>query len=398
MIQIFKEKIKYIFLRIIGLTDIFTILTVLILFIIGILSVASATGFARGHYGNTITQLFSFGLSILALIATLFFDYNICKKHPIILFALLIIPLLIMIVIPSAGHTAYGATRWLKIGPIKLQFSEFAKILFILSFGAHIDKIQENDPDKVNNPLNLLLLILHALIPIALIMKQPDNGTALVFCTITVCMLFIAGINKKYVFSAMTFLLIMIPTFYFNILPKLPKYIQNRFFVFLNPSSDPMGAGYNVTMATRAIGSGEIFGEGLFKGSIVQAGTLPVAQSDFIFSVIGQELGFIGCIAVLCLYTFLIIRMISFLKKAKDSYGALIITGVTAMIIHHVIQNVGMNLALLPVAGIPLPFISYGGSALVSSMIGIGLIFSAGMYHHLIKDTIFIKNKTKDIN
>lgn len=359
--------------------DYISIILILILFTIGMFAIASATKAFAGDYGHIKMQLIAFVISIVAFFCIIVLDYTFFKSIAPYLYFLLIIPLLLLIAMPSLGHSTYGATRWFKIGPVQIQFSEFAKILFILTFAAHIDKVQEKGEENINKLLKLIPLAFHVVIPVALIMKQPDNGTALVFCFIAASMLFISGLRSKYIIGALVSGCIALPLFYFLILPKFPQYVQKRIFVFLNPSLDPLGAGYNAIIAKLSVGSGQIWGQGLFKGIQVQMGALPVKESDFIFSVIGEEMGFIWCAVIVVVFTLLFMRFISFAKTSTDHYGTLIIVGVTAMIVFHMLQNIGMNIGLLPVAGIPLPFISYGGSALLANMIGVALVFNAGM-------------------
>lgn len=209
-------------------------------------------------------------------------------------------------------------------------------------------------------------------------MAQPDNGTALVFCVTTASMLFIAGINHKYIIAGIVGIAAFLPVFFLVILPKMPIYIQNRFMVFLHPSKDPMGAGYNALIAKISVGSGGLLGHGMFGDYKAQLDLLPVKESDFIFSVIGEEMGFVFCSLIIIVFVVLLMRFLHYSRTAKDSYGALIIVGVTAMMAFHMLQNIGMNIGLLPVAGIPLPFISYGGSALLTNMVGVGFVLNAG--------------------
>ncbi len=350
-----------------------------VLFTIGMFAIASATKAYAGDYGHIRMQAIAFVLSIVVMVLILNIDYTALKGFSPYLYIILIIPLLLLITIPSLGHSTYGATRWFKIGPVQIQFSEFAKVLFILTFAAHINRIQEKGRENINKIRKLIPLFIHAAIPVSFIMAQPDNGTALVFCVIGASMLFVSGIDKKYIFGAITGLIAALPAFYFFVLPRLPKYVQNRIFVFLDPSRDPMGAGYNVMIAKLSVGSGGIWGQGLFKGIQIQMGALPVKESDFIFSVIGEELGFIWCAIIVICFMLLFIRLLSLARTSREYFGTLIITGVTSMMAFHVLQNIGMNIGIMPVAGIPLPFISYGGSALLTNMIGVGLVLNAGM-------------------
>ena len=211
------------------------------------------------------------------------------------------------------------------------------------------------------------------MVPIVLIIRQPDYGTALAFLVATVLMLFCAGLNKKYIIIALMTAIVLLPLLYFFI---LPPHAKTRIDVFLNPNLDPRGAGYNVIQSKLAIGAGKVFGMGLTKGNQTQLGFLYPKTTDFIFSVIGEEMGFIIAGTVIILYVILITKAMYIAKTAKDDLGAYIGSGIAGIFIFHMVENIGMTMGLLPITGVPLPFVSYGGSSLLTNMVLVGLLLN----------------------
>ena len=208
-------------------------------------------------------------------------------------------------------------------------------------------------------------------IPILLVIQQPDYGTAMVLIAIVVIMLFAGGLSYKYIIAAAVIVIVAMPLIYTYV---LPEHAKGRIDVFLNPEMDPQGAGYNIIQAKLAVGSGQLWGMGLLQGNQTQLGYLPMKPTDFIFAVISEEMGFVISVLVVVLFVVLIVKGFYIAKGAKDSYGMIIATGVTAMYLAHFLENVGMNMGLMPITGIPLPFISYGGSAMLTNFIGLGIL------------------------
>lgn len=254
---------------------------------------------------------------------------------------------------------------------MSLQPSEFAKIVLIITLAKIIDMFKKKE--TLNKPQNILLILLVIALPTFLIIKQPDYGTAMVLLVTTAIMLFIGGIKMRYVIGAIIATAIIIPVAYNYV---LPKHAKDRIQVFLNPELDPRGAGYNIIQSKLAVGSGQFWGMGLFNGNQTQLGLLPMKTTDFIYPVISEEMGFIFSSLVIILFIALLIRIINISKTSKDTFGSLICIGVFAMIFSHFVENIGMSMGLLPITGIPLPFISYGGSSMLTNMIAIGLVMS----------------------
>jgi len=225
------------------------------------------------------------------------------------------------------------------------------------------------------------LLVLHAAIPIGLIILQPDAGTAMVFTFIFVVMVFVAGIDWRYIAGAFGAFAAFSAVAWFFL---LSDYQQKRFLAFFNPESAPGTYGYHVMQSKIAIGSGQIFGKGLFKGIQTQLGLLPEKHTDFIFAVIGEEAGLVMCIIVVALLMSIILRCIYIGKNARNDIGTFICIGVSAMWLFHTFENVGMTIGLMPVTGIPLPFVSYGGSSLLTNFMALGLVLNVYMRRKVI--------------
>ena len=236
-----------------------------------------------------------------------------------------------------------------------------------------IAKIKKNNENDINKPLKLMQVLAVAAIPLLLILKQPDYGTGSAFVFALLCMLFTAGISKKYIITGILLVIIIIPLLYFFV---LPPHAKQRIQVFLNPAVDPRGSGYNLTQSKIAIGAGQLTGMGYLKGNQTQLGFLYPKSTDFIFSVIGEELGFVVAGSIIILYVVLITKSISIAKTARDELGSLIASGITGIFFFHMLENIGMTIGMLPITGVPLPFVSYGGSSLLSNFIMIALLLN----------------------
>ena len=308
-------------------------------------------------------------ISLIAMFIVIIIDYEtIAKVSPIwyVFFCILLVGVLFTTPID-------GASRWFNLGPFAFQPAEFMKIFLIIFIAFVMSRIQDRGNKKINKIGWLALVLLLAAIPIALVIKEPDHGTAISYILAVLFMLFVAGIDKKYIITVTVLTIIAIPLLYNFV---LPDYAKTRIDVFLNPELDPRGAGYNIIQSKLAVGAGELFGMGILQGNQTQLGYLYPKTTDFIFAAIGEELGFIMTGAIVILYVFLITKAIYVAKTSRDNLGSYIAIGISAIFLFHMAENIGMTIGLLPISGIPLPFVSYGGSSLITSFILIGLLLN----------------------
>ncbi|WP_042276654.1 FtsW/RodA/SpoVE family cell cycle protein [[Clostridium] dakarense] len=364
-------KTKKYKIKILKELDIKLILSILSIFIFGIIMLSSATH-ARdtGNYSKIIKQIIAFSLAVILILITLMINYNTLGKNYKAFYIMSII-LLLIIWVPGLGKVQEGSRRWIKLGPLYLQTSELVKITFTISYA----KIVEKRRGKLNTIKELIPVIIYAMPILVLMLIQPDLGGTIVFGCIIFGMLFVAGLNIDIIKKAFIGLLILVPLIYMLMAPHQKVRIQ----AFLHPDDLSYPGNYQVVQSMIAIGSGGSKGKGLYNGTQNNSNFLPVQDSDFIFAVIGEELGMAGMFTIIFLYMMFIIRMINMAREAKDFYGTLIIVGVTSMFTYQIIQNIGMTMALIPVTGVTLPLISYGGSSLVSSLISLGLVLNVGM-------------------
>ncbi len=339
----------------------------ILLVIIGLFAIYSAT--INSGLEEFKKQIIWIIISIPFLIAVILIDYDTIAKFSPILYGIILLALIAVLFTSPIS----GATSWFSFGIFSIQPSEFAKIILVLFLALIMSRMMKKGTKEINRPTRLLLLLLVIGVPLLLIIKQPDYGTAIAFIVAFMFMLFVGGINKKYIISGILLVVITVPLLYIFI---LPEHAKKRIDVFLNPEIDPRGSGYNLTQSKLAIGAGELLGMGLLKGNQTQLGFLYPKSTDFIFSVIGEEMGFIIAAAIIILYVVLITKAIFISKTAKDDLGALICAGIVGIFFFHMIENIGMTMGLLPITGVPLPFVSYGGSSMLSNFIMIALLLN----------------------
>lgn len=329
----------------------------------GFLMISSAGG---GKY--LITQLIAFLLGIVGVVVLMILDYDYLSRISNYLYGAGIF-LLVLVLIPGIGAVRGGARSWFELGPLNFQPGEMMKLFFIIFFAR---KLSDNE-ETLNRPKDLAYLLLYLVAIFVLLLLQPDFGTAAVFGGIALVMLFTAGIHLKYILYGLGSLVVISPLMWFVI---LQDYQKNRLITAFNPELDPTGAGYHAIQSKTAIGSGKIFGTGLYKGSSQVGNLLPERHTDFIYSAICEELGMLGGLLVIILLSFLIYRCIHIGLTSRDALGRHICTGVAAMLSFQVFENIGMCLGLFPVTGITLPFYSYGGSSMITTMLAMGLVLS----------------------
>lgn len=335
----------------------------------GLLMIFSST-LSFEHTSHVKTQGMATLIGIICMVILLSIDYEIIGKLSIPIYVISNL-LLIAVLIMGSGGEQWGAGRWIIIGPISFQPSEFIKIGLVISLARFID----DNKETINEPVTLLKILGFAFLPVTLIAIQPDLGTALVFVFFIIVMLFMAGVKFKYFLYTMGIGILSLPIIWFN----LGSYQKGRIFDFIEPERDLQGSSYQVMQGRIAIGSGKVFGRGLFKGVQTQYNYIPEKHTDFIFAVIAEELGFIGGLLLIMCYSILLYRFIKIAKKSKDLFGSLIVMGYTAIFLFHIWQNIGMTIGLMPVTGIPLPFMSYGGTFQLTNLICVGIVLSVGV-------------------
>lgn len=361
-----------------------------------------------GNVDYFTVQLKWVGITTIAMLIVAFLPNRLIYDYAYFIYGGAILVLLIVL---RSGTTGYGATRWLHIGPVGFQPSEIAKIatLFCLA------KFLSDERPDINELRNFAIASLIVLLPFILVARQPDLGTALVFAIIALPIFFWAGLSAKHMvfvlfplislassFNIYVFVVViaLIVAFLFYvhqpmwsglaflavnigvglITPflwgQLQDYQKQRILTFWNPEADPLGAGYQIIQSKVAIGSGGIVGKGFLQGSQTQLRFLPEQHTDFIFAVIGEEFGFIGVLIIITLFTVLLMRIVQLSSIIRSKFNALVAVGIGTMIGFHMFVNIGMTIGLCPVTGLPLPFISYGGSALLTNMLMIGLLLN----------------------
>ena len=350
-------------------TDYISLALVIVLVVMGILGIYSAGINSTSSSNEYIKQLIWVGVSLVIMVAVWFIDYHATGVLSYVAYPILLILLVIVLFTTKIN----GASSWFSIGGVQLQPSEFMKIVYILLLGKFIEYIVSRDKNAINKWYNIIMILGLFAVPVILIILQPDFGTAVVFTSITFFMLFKSGINYRYVLLAILLLIILIPLVYMFF---LSDYQQQRIKVFFNPDIEPLGSGYNAIQSRIAVGSGMLFGTGLGKGTQTQWGYLPVKSSDFIFSVISEEMGFIASIVVVGVYVALLIRILNVAETSKDKFGSVVACGIFGMFFFHFVENIGMAIGLMPITGIPLPFVSYGGSNMLTNFVALGLVLS----------------------
>ena len=355
------------------------LISAIILSIIGIIALFSAT--QETGYEEFQKQIIWVAVSLVAMVIVMLIDYEVLVKISPVFYGIFII-LLIAVLFTEPIN---GASSWFNIGGFSFQPGEFAKIFVILFLAFVISKIQYRYKEDINKPTRILIILATVLVPVLLIIKEPDYGTAAAYIVALTVILFTSGLDKKYIIGTIILILIAVPLLYFFI---LPEHAKARIDIFLNPESDTRGAGYNIIQSKLAIGAGGLTGMGLLKGNQTQLGFLYPKTTDFIFAVIGEEMGFIVAGAIIIIYVYFITKVLYIAKTAKDTTGSIIASGIAGVFIFHFLENVGMVMGLLPITGVPLPFISYGGSSMITNFIMLGILLNISGKR---QKTIFVK-------
>jgi len=349
--------------------DTVLLLTSILAAFIGIFVINSATNTMDGHIKYIAVQSVAFVIGIAAMSTVIFFSYKYFEK---LRFLILGLGIGLLILVLTIGKLSNGTQGWIVLGPVTLQPAEIAKICFIITLSVHIARKY----DSINTIKTFFGLLLHLACYVVPVLLQPDFGTAMVFVVIFAFELLFAGLRKKYIISICAISATIAPVVWLF----LEEYQKNRIVSLFFPENDPTGSGYHILQSKLAIGSGMIWGRGYMKGPQTQFGYLPEKQTDFIYSVIGEEFGFVGALLVAILLLVIVYRCFDNARSCShDPFGEMICVGVGSMIFFHILENIGMCLGFMPITGIPLPFISYGGSNLVTCFIAIGLVQNVRM-------------------
>jgi len=336
-----------------------------ILSLIGIAFIASATtNMPEGQYA--LKQMLWLCLGLVAMVMCLMLTYKFFLNASYLFY---VITFGLLVAVWMFGAERSGAQRWLAIGAFQIQPSELSKIATILT----LSKFLGSRVGKSHQFLTVVAAFAIVLGPLVFILKQPDLGTALIFVPILFCMLFLWGSRLRYLIIPFVLAVASMPLIW-NFL--LREYQKRRLLVFLNPNIDPLGSGYTAIQSKISVGSGQFFGKGWLQGTQNKLQFLPEHHTDFIFSVIGEEWGFIGATVVIGLFMIFIWRAIDMLHLTTDVSARLLGSGVIAMFFFQVFINIGMTIGLMPIAGLPLPFVSYGGSSLLAGYFAVGLLLS----------------------
>ena len=343
---------------------------VLIICIIGLVTLYSATNVRALSFLESFVfkQASWVVLGVLILLLIVNISYQKFVDISYVLYAVNVLLLALVLVL---GRERLGAQRWFTIGSFTLQPSEFIKINFILVMANYLG----SKKGAIDSPKGFIAPLVILAVPFLLVLIQPDLGTALLLIPVFFSMMYIAGARQKYLIILIALGSIAMPFFWHF----LREYQRQRLMVFLNPNIDPLGAGYTIIQSKIAVGSGGLIGKGWLAGTQNQLNFLPERHTDFIFSVIGEEWGLFGALALVLLYFLIIRRGFDIAIATNDMYGKLIATGIVVLLALQVVINIAMTIGLMPVVGIPLPLVSYGGSSMLTTFIAVGLLLNVGM-------------------
>ncbi len=344
---------------------------IIALFFVGLAALYSISNGDFNSWPLKHSQRFILGLIIFFIV--IFFDLRLIFGYAYVIFFLSIISL---VIIPFFGIESNGATRWINIAGISLQPSEFVKYTLILALAKYFHSIN-NDSSFIKT---LIIPLIITIVPVMLVIIQPDLGTALIILLGGISLFWISGLNYKYFIVGVFSILCSLPVLW----QYLKDYQKDRVLTFFNPERDPLGNGYHIMQSKIALGSGGIFGKGYMEGTQSHLNFLPEMQTDFIFTMLGEEFGFIGTLLLLLIYAALIMISIRLALKSRSLFSKYLSLGVCNVFFIYVFVNIGMVTGLLPVVGVPLPFISYGGSSMLAVMFGFGLLMNCYINRNII--------------
>jgi len=348
-------------------------LLLLVLFIaaVGVLNIASATAsYTLTESSYPLRQFYWTLIGLFLVVLVCSFDYHLFEDLAYWMYGIAVALLLAVLVV---GKSSMGATRWLHLGFISFQPSELMKIVIIMVYARYFNNVAITGGMTLRDLLYPFLLLA---LPALMIMKQPDLGTAILVVLIAFSMLFYVGVRVR---TVVTLVLAAVPAVFLGWHYYLRDYQKQRILNFLDPERDPLGSGYHIIQSKIAVGSGGFLGKGYLQGTQTQLRFLPEQHTDFAFSVFSEEWGFAGCLVMLLLYLSMVLWGLGIARRCNDHFGALMAVGVSAMLAWHIIINIGMVIGLFPVVGVPLPLFSYGGTSMITTMIGIGILLNIRM-------------------
>lgn len=389
--------------------DFVLIVITLFLLTVGVLTVYSATYSSASETNIFFSKQLSFAIiGFIIMLITAYLPFSLLQRSSYLLYAF---SLFLLVLVFFIGVKGYGAERWIALGPFKVQPAELAKLATVLTVARYLSKPEVD----INKMRHLAITLAIILLPFALIMRQPDLGTSLVFLALLFPILFWAGLNWFILFvifspavtilvsfnyySFLIWMIIIFAVLFYSrkkiiilssvfilhiavgfatpqIWDSLRPYQQKRILTFANPEADPKGAGYQIIQSKVAIGSGSMWGKGFLKGSQTHLKFLPAQHTDFIFSVIGEERGFFGVAAILIIFLLLLLYMLYLATIVNSVFASISISGFATIFLFHIVINIGMTVGLAPVTGLPLPFISYGGSFLLVTLLMMGYVLN----------------------
>jgi len=356
------------------------ILLAILVFIgaVSVINLYSAThsigSIGGGHVYVKQICWYTIGFFILLLMTT--FDYHVLDR---LAYPLFFISLIFLVAVLKSGKVSHGSQRWLSLGYFSIQPSEMVKITIIIVLAKYFSELERTENYRIRDLLRPLILIA---IPFIMIVYQPDLGTALMLLIVSFSIIIFVNVNWKSIMIVLSIAFFSAPFFWIT----LQEYQKKRIITFLRPDLDPLGAAYHVTQSKIAIGSGLFWGKGFLKGTQTRLHFLPQQHTDFPFSVLAEEWGFVGSGMLLLVYLFLILWCLNIAKNSKDKFGTLIVLGIAASVFWHIIINVSMAIGLLPVVGIPLVLFSYGGSSVISTMAAMGLVMNISMRRFMFQE------------
>ncbi len=336
----------------------------------GLMTLYSALSYAGKVHGGVLThQIYWLALGFVMMILFFSLDYQWLERFA---YPAYIVGLLLLLAVLLHGKTVSGSKRWLDLGVVVAQPSELMKPLLVIALARYFSKQEKRDGYRIRE---LWLPAVMVALPVVMIVMEPDLGTAALLLAVSVSMVLFVGVYRRSLLVLAGSFLGSLPLLWFT----MKGYQRQRILTLLDPDRDPLGAGYHIIQSKIAVGSGQFWGKGFLQGTQSQLRFIPEHHTDFIFSVLAEEWGFVGSVLLLALFLSLLLRGLNVARRSRDPFGALLALGITAIFFWHVAVNIAMVLGMLPVVGIPLPLVSYGGSSAVMTLVSIGILLNVAM-------------------